>query len=106
MSASTCLSLSIVLSVDAFNDKILTYLNYHKVFYKNYNNNKNNNKNNNNNNNNNKNNNNNNNTKESNNNNNNSNTYNNNKRNVFGILQRKPQDIIVNTHVFVRKASW
>ena len=114
MSASTCLSLSIVLSVDAFNDKILTYLNYHKVFYKNYNNNNNNNNDNNNNynnnnknNNNNNDNNNNNNTKESNNNNNNNSTdNNNNKRNVFGILQRKPQDIIVNSHVFVRNASW
>ena len=89
MSASTCLSLSCVLSVDAFNDKILTYLRYHKLFYKNYNNNNDdNNKNKN---------------KNSNNNNDNNN---NNKRNVFGVLQKKPQDIIVNMHVFVRNASW
>ena len=86
------------MSVDVFNDKILTYLNYHKVFFNKYNNNKNNNNNDNNNNNN---------TKHSNNNNNdNDNNNNTNKRNVFDILQRKPQDIIVNTHVFVRNASW
>ena len=75
------------MSVDAFNDKIFTYLNYIKVFYNKYNNNNNNNNNNINNNN----------TKYSNNNNNdndNNNNNNNNKRNVFGILPRKPQDIM------------
>ena len=71
MSASTCLSFSGVLSVDAFNDKILTYLRYHKLFYNKYNNNNDNNNDNN---------------KNSNNNNDNKN----NNRNVFGILQRKP----------------
>ena len=81
------------MSIDVFNDKILTYLNYHKVFFNKYNNNNNDNNNNNNN------------TKHSNNNNNDNDNNNNNKRNVFDILQRKPQDIIVNTHVFVRKAS-
>ena len=91
LSASTCLSFSWVLSLDAFNDKILTYLNYHKLFYNKYNNN-----NDNNNHNNNKNNNNNNNNKD-----NNTISY-----NVFGILQRKPQDIIVSMHVFVRNARW
>ena len=87
------------MSVDAFNDKILTYLNYQKVFDNKYNNNNDNNNINNNN------------TKYTNNNNNNDNVNNNddnnnNKRNVLGILQRKPQDIILNTHVFVRNASW
>ena len=71
MSASTCLSFSCVLSVDAFNDKSLTYLSDHKLFYNKYNNNNDNNNNNN---------------KNSNNNNDN----NNNKQNVSGILQRKP----------------
>ena len=96
LSASTCLTFSCILSVDAFNDKILTDLDYHKLFYKKYNNNNDNNNNNNN--------------KNSNNNNNNNNNINNdnysNKRNVFGILQRKPQDIIVSMHIFVRNASW
>ena len=37
MSASTCLSFSCVFSVDAFIDKILPYLNDHKLFYNKYN---------------------------------------------------------------------
>ena len=89
LSASTSLTFSCVLSVDAFNDKILTYLDYHKLVYNKYNNN--NDKSNHN----------------SNKNiNNNSDNNNNNNRNVFGILQRKPQDIIVSMHVFVRNARW
>ena len=98
--ASTRLTFSCVLSVGAFNDKILTDLDDHKLFYNKYNNNDDNNNNNNNN-------------KNSNNSNNNNNNYNmnnndndNNKRNVLGILQRKPRDIIVSMHVFVRNASW
>ena len=37
--ASIRLTFSCVLSVDAFNDKILTYLDYHKLLYNKYNNN-------------------------------------------------------------------
>ena len=94
LSASTCLNFTWVLSVDAFNDKILTYLDYHKLFYNKYNNNNDNNNNNNN--------------KNSNNNNNdnNNNGIDSNKRNMFGILQRKSQDIIVSMHVFFRNASF
>ena len=80
LSVSTRLTFSCVLSVDAFSDKILTYLDYRRLVYDKYNNNNDNNNNNNN--------------KNSNNNNNNNNNINNdndsNKRNVLGILQRKP----------------